>query len=457
MIHNERSEAQREASLEKLKKALADDDFAALVEQLRAMHPAEIGRVLESLAPKERLAIWQAVEPTVKGEVLLETYEEVRDQLIQSTRVGDLVIAVSQLQLDELVDLSEKLPKPVLKAVIRAMDGQRRQRFQAMSVYPEDTAGGLMDADALSVRADVTLYVVQRYLRHYRRRRGSLPEHTDVLMVVDRDNRYLGLLPLTDILTLKPSVIVGQVMDRRIEAIPAHTSERRVARFFEDRDLVSAPVIDDQGYLIGRITVDDVIDVIREEGEHSVMRRAGLDEHVDLFAPVFPSAMRRAVWLGVNLFNAFIAASVIGLFDAAIEQLVALAVLMPVVASMGGVAGVQSLTLVTRAIALGQLDRGNARRLLFKELSVSLVNGLLWAVVVALVSGLWFNDFHLALIFAIALIINLLNGAMVGTLIPLLLNRLGIDPALAGGVMLVAATDVIGFFAFLGLASFFLL
>jgi magnesium transporter len=364
---------------------------------------------------------------------------------------------VSQLQLDELVDLSEKLPKPVLKATIRAMDAQRRQRFQAMSVYPEDTAGGLMDSDALSVRADVTLYVVQRYLRHYRRRRGSLPEHTDAIMVVDRENRYLGLLPLTDVLTLKPNVIVGQVMDQRIEGIHAQTPERRVARFFEDRDLVSAPVIDDRGHLIGRITIDDVVDVIREEGEHSVMRRAGLDEHVDLFAPVLSSAMRRAVWLGVNLINAFIAAAVIGLFDAAIEQLVALAVLMPVVASMGGVAGVQTLTLVTRAIALEQVARGNARRLLVKELSVSLVNGLFWALVVALVAGLWFNDLRLALVFAIALIINLLNGAMAGTLIPLLLNRIGIDPALAGGVMLVAATDVIGFFAFLGLASFFLL
>ena len=456
-MHNEQTEAQREAALEKLRSALQDEGIAALAEQLQAMHPAEIGRVLESLAPRDRLVVWKAVEPVVKGEVLLETYEEVRDQLIRSTPVGDLVIAVGRLQLDELVDLSEKLPKPVLKATIRAMDAQRRQRFRAMSVYPEDTAGGLMDSDALAVRGDVTLYVVQRYLRHYRRRRGSLPEHTDALMVVDRDNRYLGLLPLTDILTLKPNVVVGQVMNRRIEGIHAQTPERRVARFFEDRDLVSAPVIDDQGYLIGRITVDDVIDVIREEGEHSVMRRAGLDEHVDLFAPVVSSALRRAVWLGVNLINAFIAASVIGLFDAAIEQLVALAVLMPVVASMGGVAGVQTLTLVTRAIALEQVGRGNARRLLLRELSVSLVNGLFWALVVALVAGLWFNDIHLALIFAIALVINLLNGAMAGTVIPLLLQRGGIDPALAGGVMLTAATDVIGFFSFLGLASLFLL
>lgn len=457
MMHNDQDEAQRQATLEKLRTAIEQDDIAALAEQLQPMYPAEIGRVLESLAPRERLVLWKAVEPTVKGEVLLEIYGEVRDQLIQSTRVGDLVIAVSQLQLDELVDLSEKLPKPVLKATIRAMDAQRRQRFRAMSVYPEDTAGGLMDSDALSVRADVTLYVVQRYLRHYRRRRGSLPEHTDAIMVVSRENRYLGLLPLTDILTLKPNVIVGQVMDRRIEGIHAQTPERRVARFFEDRDLVSAPVIDDEGHLIGRITIDDVVDVIREEGEHSVMRRAGLDEHVDLFAPVLSSAMRRAVWLGVNLINAFIAATVIGLFDAAIEQLVALAILMPVVASMGGVAGVQSLTLVTRAIALEQVARGNARKLLAKELLVSLVNGVFWALLVALVAGLWFNDLHLALIFSLALIINLLNGAMAGTLIPLLLTRLGIDPALAGGVMLTAATDVIGFFSFLGLASFFLL
>ncbi len=455
-MHNAQSTANRQAALEELRIALENADVAAVGERLQLMHPAEIGRVLESLAPKERLLVWKAVEPKIKGEVLLETYEEVRDQLIRSTAVGDLVIAVRQLQLDELVDLSEKLPKPVLKATIRAMDAQRRQRFKAMSVYPEDTAGGLMDADALAVRADVTLYVVQRYLRHYRRRRGSLPEHTDSIVVVDRDNRYLGLLPLTHILTLKPNVIVGQIMDRRIQGIHAQTTERRVARFFEDRDLVSAPVIDDQGHLIGRITVDDVIDVIREEGEQLVMRRAGLDENVDLFAPVLSSAMRRAVWLGVNLINAFIAASVIRLFDAAIEQLVALAVLMPVVASMGGVAGVQTLTLVTRAIALEQVARGNARRLLLRELSVGLVNGVFWALLVTLVAALWFNNVQLALIFAVALIINLLNGAMTGTLVPLLLNRLGIDPALAGGVILTAATDVIGFFSFLGLASFFL-
>lgn len=456
-MHNAQSTANRQAALEELRIALENGDVAAVGERLQLMHPAEIGRVLESLAPKERLLVWKAVEPKIKGEVLLETYEEVREQLIRSTAVGDLVIAVRQLQLDELVDLSEKLPKPVLKATIRAMDAQRRQRFKAMSVCPEDTAGGLMDADALAVRADVTLYVVQRYLRHYRRRRGSLPEHTDSIVVVDRDNRYLGLLPLTHILTLKPNVIVGQIMDRRIQGIHAQTTERRVARFFEDRDLVSAPVIDDQGHLIGRITVDDVVDVIREEGEQLVMRRAGLDENVDLFAPVLSSAMRRAVWLGVNLINAFIAASVIRLFDAAIEQLVALAVLMPVVASMGGVAGVQTLTLVTRAIALEQVARGNARRLLLRELSVGLVNGVFWALLVTLVAALWFNNVQLALIFAVALIINLLNGAMTGTLVPLLLNRLGIDPALAGGVILTAATDVIGFFSFLGLASFFLI
>jgi magnesium transporter len=451
---NTAEEQQRRFQL--LLDALAQERSSAIAEQLAHMHPAEIGHVLESLAHSERDRLWQQIAPPLKGEVLLETNDEVRNQLIENTEASDLVVAASQLQLDDLADLSQKLPKSVLKAVLKAMDAQRRHRFEAVSSYPEDTAGGLMNTDALSVRADVTLYVVQRYLRRYRRKNGTLPEHTDTVMVVDRDNRYLGLLPLSDILSLKSNMIVAEVMDRRVQGIHALTPARKVARLFEDRDLFSAPVIDDNGYLIGRITVDDVVDVIREEGEHSLMSRAGLDEEVDIFGPVFSSVKRRAVWLGVNLINAFIAACVIGLFDEAIEQLVALAVLMPVVASMGGVAGNQTLTLVIRALALEQVGHGNAKRLLAKELGVGLVNGVVWALVVAGVAGLWFSSLGLAITFAVALIINLLNGATAGTVIPLLLNRVGIDPALAGGVLLTAATDVIGFLTFLGIASLFL-
>jgi magnesium transporter len=337
------------------------------------------------------------------------------------------------------------------------MDLQRRERFEGVRAWPEDSAGGLMDADALSVRADVTLYVVQRYLRRYRRRAGEMPEHTDSLMVVDSGNRYLGVLPLAEVVARPQSTTVAEVMNRRVEAIEAFTPARRVARLFEDHDWLSAPVVDSEGQLIGRITVDDVVDVIREEADRTIMSRAGLDEDMDMFAPVMTSAMRRSVWLGVNLVNALIAAWVIGLFEASIAERVALAVLMPVVASMGGVAGTQSLTLVTRGIALDQVTRANSRRLLAIELGVGLVNGLFWALIVAGVATVWFGDWMLGLVFGLAMVINVGNGTLSGTLVPLVLRRLGIDPALAGGVLLVALTDVVGFAVFLGLATIWLL
>jgi magnesium transporter len=383
--------------------------------------------------------------------------DEARQQLIENTGKNELLVALQALEMDELADLDASLPISVVDAMVRAMDDQSRERYEAVRDWPDDTAGGLMDVDAAVVRSDVTMRSVIRYLRQLRAREKQLPEHLDSLVVVDRDNTYLGMLMLSDLVSLDPETAVSDIMLTEIRPIPVETSSERVMRLFEDQDLLSAPVVDASGKLLGRITVDDVMDVMRDVAEHEVMSRAGLSQGTDIFAPVLPGAMRRAVWLGVNLVNAFIAAWVIGLFEESIDKVVALAVFMPVVASMGGVAGTQTLTLVARGLALEQVRSNNAGRLLMREIASGLLNGIFWAIVVALVAILWTGDMRLGIVFGAALVINLLTGAMAGTLVPLVLQRIGIDPALAGGVVLIAATDVVGFVSFLGLATLFVL
>ncbi|MDZ7810851.1 MAG: CBS domain-containing protein [Arhodomonas sp.] len=315
-----------------------------------------------------------------------------RDRLIEATRSSELAEAVSHLELDELADLYDKLPRKVVRALIRTMDLQRRQRLRRVLSYPEDTAGGLTDADALAVREDITLETAQRYLRRVRKKEGALPEHRTALFVIDRENRFRGLLPLDELVAQPQSALVGETMDHEFRAIPADTAARQVARLFEDRDLTTAPVVDPEGRLIGRITVDDVVDVIRDEGERSLMQSAGLNRNEDMFAPVLATAARRGVWLGANLVNAFIASWVIGLFGATIEERVALAILMPIVASMGGVAGIQTLTLVVRGIALDQIGRANGLRLLGHEFRVALVLGLALALILGAAALVWFRD-----------------------------------------------------------------
>jgi len=309
-----------------------------------------------------------------------------------------------------------------------------------------------MNVDTITVRSDVTLDVVLRYLRL----RGQIPEMTDSLIVVDRDDRFLGVLTLTDLLTKPPALTVEQVMQKDVEAIPAELPAVEVAQMFERRDLISAPVVNTVGRLLGRITIDDVVDVIREEAEHSLLGMAGLGEQADMFAPVLISTRYRALWLGVNLLTALVASWVIGLFETTIQKVVALAVLMPIVASMGGIAGSQTLTLVIRGIALRQIESSNARRLLTKELAVGMLNGVLWAIVVAVIAVLWFKDTEIGIIIAAAIIINLVAAALAGVTIPLIMRRLGADPALGGSVILTTVTDVVGFLAFLGLATLFL-
>jgi magnesium transporter len=319
--------------------------------------------------------------------------------------------------------------------------------------YPEDSAGRLMNTDVITVRADVAVDVVLRFLRM----RGSIPEHTDHLFVVNRAGRYIGRVALTALLTADPDRTIGEIVDDSLSPIRASDALERVAEEFENNRYVSAPVVDSDNRLVGRITVDDVIDLVRERAEHDLMSMAGLNEEEDMFAPVAAASRRRAIWLGINLVTAFLAAWVIGHFQATLEQVVALAVLMPVVASMGGIAGTQTLTLIVRGLALGQVSWNNARDLLTREVAIGAVNGVLWALVIALVAWLWFADWQIAAVIAAAIVINLLAAALSGVVIPLLLKRFAIDPALAGGVVLTTVTDVIGFLAFLGLGTVFLL
>jgi magnesium transporter len=309
-----------------------------------------------------------------------------------------------------------------------------------------------MNTDTITIRPDISLDVVQRYLRLH----GEIPEMTDNLIVVNRESKYLGTIALTDLLVKDPTLTVAEIINRDTDAIPATMPATEVANMFERRDLVSAPVVDDIGLLVGRITIDDVVDVIRDEADHSLMSMAGLNEEDDMFAPVITSSRRRTIWLGLNLITALLASWVIGHFEDTISKLVALAVLMPIVASMGGIAGSQTLTIVIRAIALGKLGSSNARRLLYKELFVGILNGMLWALVVAGIAVLWFQDVQLGAIIGIAMLVNLIVAALAGASIPLGLKKLGVDPALAGGVLLTTVTDVIGFLAFLGLAAAFL-
>jgi magnesium transporter len=417
---------------------------------LTALHPSEIADLLESLPAKHRESIWDLIDPEHEGDVLSHAEDAVRAGLLEQMLPGEVAEATKDLDTDDAADILQDLPEDVIDSVLLSMDAQNRERLASILFYAEDTAGGLMNTDVVPIRADVNIDVVSRYLRKL----GKLPDQTDTLMVIDRANKYLGYLPLSTILTCKPDLTVGETMTED-RGIPADMPDHNVAILFEQRDFFTAAVVDTEGKLLGRITVDDVLDVIQEEARSTVLSMAGLSDH-DMFAPVFTSARSRAVWLGINLITALLASWVIGRFAETIQQLVALAVLMPIVASMGGIAGSQTLTITIRGLALGQISRANANLLLHREATVGLLNGLLWACVVAMVAGLWFQDFPLGLIIGLAMITNLIFAAIAGTLIPLYLKRAGIDPALAGGVILTTVTDVTGFVTFLGLATVFL-
>jgi magnesium transporter len=442
-----------ETQLELVTQALDSGDAGEVRELLDTLHSGEIADLIESVPHGPREQLWELVDPEDHGETLVQVNDEVRAGLIDEMESDALVAATEGLDADDLADLIKDLPGGVIQEVLGAMDQQNRDRLISVLHYPEDSAGGLMNVDVVTVRADVTLDAVLRYLRLH----IDIPETTDSLFVVDRDDMFKGVLPLRVLLTSDPDLTVAEVMDTDVAAIAAAMPDAEVAKMFETHDLVSAPVLNEDGKLIGRITIDDVVDVIREDADHSLLSLAGLDEEDDTFAPVIKSARRRAVWLGINLFTAFLASWVIGLFQATIEQVVALAVLMPIVASMGGIAGSQTLIIVIRGLALGQIGVSNARWLMYKEIAVSALNGIAWALVVAVISAVWFSNANIGYIIGAALVINLLCAAIAGMSIPFLLTRMKIDPAHAGTVILTTVTDVVGFMVFLGLGTLFLL
>jgi magnesium transporter len=420
---------------------------------LNELSPAEIAHLLESLPHTERNIIWELVNPDKEGEVLIQLGEELRATLIRDMSLQDLINATEGMDVDDLADFIQSLPGRVTTQVLTSLDTQRRERLEAVLSYPEDSAGGLMNTDTITVRSEVTLDVVIRYLRMME----QLPNNTDSLFVTTRDNLFVGTLPLSSILTNDGERTVADVMKRDTEVIKARMEDDQVAKIFETHDLISAPVVDENMKLLGRITIDDVVDVIREEAEHSVLGMAGLTEEEDLFAPAIPSARRRAIWLGLNLLTAFLASWVVSNFEVTLEKIVTIAVLMNVVASMGGIAGTQTLTLVVRGMALGQVSRSNRQWLFNKEIIVGLLNGIGWALVIAVIAVLWFNDLNIGYVIAAATIINLCVAAFSGVAIPLVMNKLNIDPAIAGSVILTTVTDIVGLFAFLGLATIFLL
>ena len=443
--------ATSQKSLDRLSSALESGTFLDVRRMLNGLSPADVAHLLESSPPKYRHVLWQMVEVDQEGEVLGELSDELQAHFLSDMDAAEVAMITEDMEDDDVADILQQVPDRITREVLNAMDHQDRARLEQVMHYPDDTAGGLMNTDTITIRARLTLDVVLRYLR----RHDEIPKMTDNLIVVNRSDQFIGLLSLRTLLVSDPSVSVREMMQTDVEPIPVDMSDTEVARLFERNDWVSAPVVNADGRLLGRITIDDVVDVIREDADHSFMSMAGLDEEEDTFAPVARAAPRRAVWLGINLATAFVASAVINLFQDTIEKVVALAVLMPIVASMGGIAGTQTLTVLIRGIAMGQVGRNNQLWLVNRELLIGIFNGLLWASVVAVAASVWFNDWHIGLIIAAAMVINLITAALTGAVIPLLMTRAKIDPALAGGVVLTTVTDVVGFVSFLGLATLF--
>ncbi len=442
-----------EVSLQNLMTALEASEHDEAKHQIKELHPGEIALLFEAIQPKDRSILWPGIEISIQGEVLKEVSEDVQSQLIAEMSVESLVKATEKLDTDDLADIVPNMPESAVHSLLLTLDFKHRERLNTILSYPENSAGGLMNTDFITVRPDVSIRAVIRYLRLLK----EMPVDTDQVFVVDRNFNYLGSLLITSLLTEDPGQLVEKFISNDFsKPVSADTDESEVALLFEQRNLISAPVIDKDNQLVGRITIDDVVDVIRDQAEHSVMSMVGLDEDEDVFAPIIQSSKKRSIWLGVNLITAFIAVYFIGLFEATLQQKIALAILMPVVASMGGIAGTQTLIIVTRGIATGKVTAANIRALINKEVAVSGLNGIIWSIVIGLITYYWFSDLLLSLIIALAIITNLVVAAFSGAFLPILLSKLRIDPALAGGVILTTITDVIGFVAFLGLAALFI-
>lgn len=430
-----------------------DQNIAGLRAKLEAMHPADIAYVLDSLPVQERLAVWNLVKAGRDGEILLEVSDAVRETLIRNMDSQELVAAAEQLEADEIADLAADLPEEVIHDVFQALPVEEREQLRAAMSYPGDAVGALMDFDVVSVREDTSVEVVTRYLRRF----DQLPHHTDQLFVVDRDEQLKGVVPFSRLIVSDLDQPVGQVMVRDVVTLYPQDRAQDATKAFERYDLVSAPVVDRQGKLVGRVTVDKVVDFIRSKSESELLTQAGLREEEDVFSSVWASVRNRWSWLALNLITAFIASRVIGAFEHSIEKLVALAALMPIVAGIGGNSGNQTITMIVRGIALGQIQREHARNLLAKELGVSLMNGLIWGSALGLIAYWLYQKVSLGLVMTAAMTLNLVLAASAGVIIPLTMLKLGRDPALGSSVMITAITDSGGFFIFLGLATLFLL
>ncbi|PMK03665.1 magnesium transporter [Vibrio sp. 10N.261.55.A7] len=440
---------QAHQTLQEVTDALENGRFVHVRRQLQDMEPEDIAHLLEASPRKSREVLWQLTDPEDYGEILDELSEDVKDALVSKMAPETIAEATEGMDTDDVAYVLRSLPDDVSREVLSQMDLSDRLRVETALSYPEDTAGGIMNTDVITIRADVDVDVVLRYLRM----KGDLPEATDSLYVIDQESRLIGQLPLIALLTTQPDTPIIDVMDDVDEAISVEASDSDVASLFERRNWVSAPVVDKAQHLVGRITIDDVVDVIREDAEHSMMSLAGLDDDEDTFAPVVKSARKRSIWLGVNVLAALTAASVSNMFEATLEQMAAIAVLMTIVPSMGGVAGNQTVALVIRGLALGHIGDSNKRELLLKEAAIGFLNGILWALIIGAIVVAWKGDWVLGGIISAAMMVNLLVAGIAGVSIPIMLKKMDIDPALAGGMMLTTITDVIGLFVFLGLAT----
>ncbi len=442
-------------SSEELLRSIQGQDVEPSINQIKrilsGMHPSEVAHSLESLPPFERKFLWSLIETQDEGEIIAELHDEIQQELISEISPEELITIISDLELDEIVDILQVLPEQKTENILSAMSKRDRLRIKEVLEYPEDSAGGLMNTDIISVRPKHSLEVVMRYLRAQR----ELPKNTDQIFVVSRENKYLGSLPISSILVSDPSLNVRELMETEVQPLEATLDDKDVSRLFEQNDWVSAPVIDDKSRLIGRITIDDVVDVIMEDADQNFLGMAGVAE--DTFAAPARAARSRILWLSINLLTAFIASMTISLFQTTLDKIVYLAILMPIVASMGGVAGTQTLTIMIRGLTLQQINKSNLKWLYKREVAVSILNGVFLSVMVGAVTYFWFGDAVIASLICVAMVVNLISSAIAGIFIPIILRKFNQDPAIAGSVVVTTVTDVIGFFSFLSLATFFLI
>jgi magnesium transporter len=443
----------REERHELVETILHKRHLSELSDKLETLHPADIAYILEALPIEQRLIVWDLVKANRDGDILIEVSDAVRESLIATMSRDELVEATEQLDTDEIADLAPDLPQAVMRDVFKSLPVEEREQLRAAMSYPEDSVGALMDFDMVTIREDVTLEVVSRYLRRF----DELPDHTDQLFVVDREEHFKGVLPIHLLLVNEPETDVSTLVKHETVTLHPDDQAEQAAQAFERYDLVSAPVVDEDGKLVGRVTVNAVVDFIREESETELLNQAGLREEEDIFASVWKSAQNRWLWLALNLCTAFFASRVIGSFEGTIEKFVALATLMPIVAGIAGNSGNQTTTIIIRSLALGVVTPASARHLLLKELAISGLNGLVWGGVAGLFAYFLYHSVPLGLVMTGAMLLNLLLGAIVGLVVPLTMQRMGRDPAIGSSVLLTAITDSGGFFIFLGLATIFLI